>query len=238
MNANAILPRSLVSLRVYGSFSRGDFDEWSDVDVLAVYGERPAKEEQEALRRHLARLYSRKVDVAEYSRPRIEKFFSHGHLFAWHLYSESKSLAAGRDDFFESLGPPAPYADAHSDAEGFLRLLRTSRREIMLAGSSLVYEAGMMYLASRNVAICSSYMMNNRPDFSRLALYNLCNQLQVRPTVSVAAYRTLMLCRFASIRGQEASAPAVGWTSAICKELESLCENVIHLCSKTYGTIR
>ena len=227
MKVELTLPASLLSLRLYGSFSRGDYDELSDVDVLAVYGKRPSENVRNTVRQQLAKIFTGKVDLAEYSGPRIEEFYKNGHLFAWHLHAESKNLAAGRDSFFEALGAPAPYKAAHSDALGFLELLRTSREEANKAGVSFVYEAGLMYLASRNVAICASYWLNERPDFSRHAMYNVCERLSIEPQVARADYEGLIRCRFASIRGQMSIVPSSSWIVETCQSLSLVCQHIV-----------
>lgn len=222
------LPYPVLSLRLYGSFGREDFDGLSDVDVLAVYETQPSDTIRSAVRDYLLRRFSRKVDLAEYARPRIEEFFKTGHLFAWHLYAESSSLAEGRDSFFDGLGPPAPYGAAHSDALGFLDLLRSSTQETLKAGVSLVYEAGLMYLASRNIGICTSYSLSERPDFSRYAIYEACRKLKVGEMLAREEYDRLIHCRFASIRGLPCIAPSQSWISEKCDILSSVCADVIN----------
>jgi predicted nucleotidyltransferase len=221
------LPDSLLSLRLYGSFARGDHDDLSDVDVLAVYHTPPSDDARRTIGDQLSKMFTGKVDLAEYSRPRIEEFYQKGHLFAWHLHAESKNLAGGSDPFFDTLGMPAPYKAAHSDAVGFLELLRSTRKEVDKSGVSLIYEAGMMYLASRNVAICASYGLNNRPDFSRWAIYNVCKDLGIGPQIQRSEYEFLMRCRFASIRGHMSVVPLANWIVQTCQSLSLACEQVI-----------
>lgn len=217
----------LLSLRLYGSYARGDHDELSDIDVLAIYGHRPTADFQMALREHLTRRFGRNVDLAEYSSQRIEEFFRKGHLFAWHLYSESRALQNEWNDFFLTLGTPRPYSAAASDARGFLDLLRSTTHEALKPGVSLVYEAGLMYLASRNVAICTSYLMDGRPDFSRLALWNLCDRVGVDVGIDLNVYRKLMHCRFASIRGHRADEPSLSEINRGVEALAHACEVII-----------
>jgi predicted nucleotidyltransferase len=226
MNALS-LPDSLLSLRVYGSFSRGDNDGLSDVDVLAVYGRRPTVDVRNAVRNEVAKVFPGKLDLAEYSKPRIAQFYKEGHLFAWHLYRESRNLSPSTDFFFEALGEPAPYKAALADAIGFAKLLRTSQDEIDKVGVSLVYEAGLMYLASRNVAICASYGFNKKPDFSRWAIYNVCSRLAIDALVERHDYEELIRCRFVSIRGRTGSVPTKDWLLKTAQSLLLTCDNLI-----------
>lgn len=232
MRTALVLHTPVISLRLYGSCCRGDSDELSDVDVLAVYEKTPTDKVRDAVHCQVKGMFNRKVDLAEYSAPRMREFFARGHLFAWHLFSESESLTSERDSFFEELGAPAPYKEARTDAGSFLELVRSGSREVYCKGASVIYEAGLAYLASRNVAICVSYALNGQPDFSRYAIYRVCQRLGVAIGVDRGDYERLIQCRFASIRGQVASDYSAEWFVGVSQLLELACEAVVE---KTFG---
>src|SRR5260221_12646618 len=156
-NVTIPTPKSVVSLRVYGSYCRGDYDDSSDIDVLAVHASPPDQTNRDSLKVSLERSFGRKVDLAEYSSERIREIFLKGHLFAWHLHSESMSLLPQEDAFFSSLGEPANYTDAEVDSNRFKTLLNSIPNELQKVGCSYVYEAGLAYLASRNVGLICSW---------------------------------------------------------------------------------
>lgn len=222
MNIGVIsAPRSVLSLRVYGSFCRGDHDDNSDVDVLAVHSTPPNAETRRKLKTTLEGLFDRPVDLAEYSSERVREIFAAGHLFAWHLHAESESLL-GEDAFFSSLGKPASYSQAESDSNRFLRLLETIPKQSQLPGSSYIYEAGLAYLASRNIGLIASWQRYKRPDFSRYAILNIAKKLNLRFRLDRIRYDELISCRLATIRGlklteQPTLDPTMEATNALIK---------------------
>jgi predicted nucleotidyltransferase len=226
------VPDSIVSLRVFGSFCRGDNDRLSDIDVLVVHANKPEDSLRGYLRATLKAAFRNNVDLAEYSAGRLKDMFAAGHLFTWHLQSESASLLAPPDKFFESLGSPAPYRNAIRDAYQFLDLLETISIQLSRSGSSPIYEAGLLYLASRNVGICASSRVCRLPNFSRYAAKAVCEQIGVPFPLSAADYNTLIDCRLGSIRGLEVAVPAVEWVRSNAEALIDCCTEV---CEKSFG---
>jgi len=217
------LPMPLLSLRLFGSFSRGDIDHHSDIDVLVVHREHPTKATRAHLRLALRELFRRDVDLAEYSASRLKKLFSAGHLFAWHLRNESANLLTSPDRFFEQLGEPSRYQNAAADTRRFLELLETIPEQVRKRGSSSVYEAGLTYLASRNIGLCSSWKVARAPDFSRYAIRNVAQVLNISVAISAASYDKLIDCRFASIRGFDIAPPSHEWVANVAQEVLQTC---------------
>src|SRR3546814_18957257 len=86
------LPSNVVSIRLFGSMARGDYDDLSDVDVLVVVEDRSGKVPEEAVRAHLSPTICHPPTISWYGRKRLSTMFAEGHLFAWHLFHQSKSL--------------------------------------------------------------------------------------------------------------------------------------------------
>src|SRR5688500_13383052 len=105
-------PETLGALRLFGSHVRADTRPDRDYDVLAVV-EKGSVDIRNAL---FAVLQSEipRCDVSLYSASTIRRMFASGHLFAWHLFTESTSLLAGLD-LIDHLGVPAPYTHAADD---------------------------------------------------------------------------------------------------------------------------
>src|SRR3546814_20282552 len=86
------LPSNVVSIRLFGSMARGDYDDLSDVDVLVVKEDRSGKVPEEAVRAHLSPTICHPPPISWYGRKRLSTMFADGRLFAWHLFHQSKSL--------------------------------------------------------------------------------------------------------------------------------------------------
>lgn len=193
------VPDCISSLRLFGSTVRGELDDLSDIDVLAVYADKPQPEVRAALLDLLIKVFGHTVEVAEYEERRIRSFFETGHLFAWHLQAESVSIAQHEDVFFLSLPTAAPYLTAGEDAGDFLSLARGILDSVESGNFAPTFEAGLLFVASRNFTLCLSAAVGARPDFSRYSPYRL-DSLPPYP-LAQTEYERLMRCRKASVRG-------------------------------------
>ena len=190
---------AFISIRLFGSHVRGDADASSDIDVLVIADKKLSAEEACALG------ITPGADISIYSADRIRSMFMSGHLFAWHLYCESKPYIQGsKDPFFEALGTPAPYTEGVEDSKMFLAIL-VEAIDAIRDKSNYVFEAGVIHLAMRNIGIALSYHLTGRPDFSRYAALNLPKEYS--PKLSKSSYDRLVQCRYISKRGYRAVPP-------------------------------
>jgi predicted nucleotidyltransferase len=79
-----IMIDNVETLRLFGSYARGEQSESSDYDVLAVLNRSQIINEN--LKEQITALFEREISISWYSKERIELLFRMGHLFAWHLY--------------------------------------------------------------------------------------------------------------------------------------------------------
>ena len=203
---------------LFGSVARGDDDRASDVDVLLLYDRVPSDVAQLSNRNRVAAALSRPCNVAEYSRTHLERLFSEGHLFAWHLHLEARGVPGwkGCDPFPE----PSPYAQGLTDAANFARLLSSSTDAFRRGTVSPVYEAGIVYVALRNIGMSLSAMTMGRPSFGRTVPFEVSAELRASPPCSADFYETLIAARHASQRGLQAP---TGFTDKIVEQLDSAC---------------
>lgn len=194
---------ALSGLYLFGSAARGDFDDSSDLDVLAVYETPP----NEVLRRHVGEAIQNKLGnratLAEYSVQRLAEIFESGHLFAWHLFLESRPLQIHAIKFFHrhKFSRPTQYKDGIADARRFTELISSVKSESKQQSCSIVHEAGILYLSLRNIAMSLSNEMVGRTDFSRLSPLNISSTINISPPCSHASFNKLIQARHASQRG-------------------------------------
>lgn len=200
---------ALTGLYLFGSAARGDSDASSDLDILAIYDDQP----EDALRKSVLNLvcskFGDRVTLAEYSADRLATMFDTGHLFAWHLYQEAKpvrisGLMPQQSFLFRS---PAPYVAGIDDSIRFVGLLTSVANEVQDKSCSLIHEAGLAYLALRNIAMSLSIKLQKKTDFTRYSPLNLSTSMAIRPPCSVIDFDALIAARHASQRGL--SPPAI-----------------------------
>ncbi|MEW6422716.1 MAG: nucleotidyltransferase domain-containing protein [Deinococcota bacterium] len=193
-------------LYIFGSAARGEVSSTSDIDVLVVPlgGGKPE--------------YPTGWSV--YSPEVIQSYFESGRLFAWHLYLEAKCIhSANPMPYLSSLGQPAPYSSAGEDIDDLEGMLHDSLIEIQARTTNLIYELGIAYTAMRDIAMAASWVLMDRPCFSRDAPFLLPSPCPI----SRKAYKGAMLARHSSTRGSDhniqaediakelLSAPIISW---------------------------
>lgn len=194
---------SMCGVYLFGSSARGDADAASDIDVLIIY----EADVSESVRAHAKACVTATLSVqctfAEYSRERLTEMFRGGHLFAWHLFQEAKlleviGLPIINPFVFER---PQRYMGALCDAANFSHLLRSSVQHLEGGAVSPVYEAGLAYVALRNIGMSLSAALLPQPVFSRWAPFNVAREIRTPPPCSSDVYELLVAARHASQRG-------------------------------------
>lgn len=171
---------------IFGSVCRGEPDVGSDVDVLVVSDDRPARKELPP-------------SWSYYSRRRIRALFARGTLFAWHLYLESVKVWPRRGcGYLQKIGPPKPYTGAVREIGDLQRVLLRAIAELERGTHSSVYEFGLVSLACRDAAMAAFPVIYGRFDFSRHAPLHLAGN---RFPLSTAQFDYLLACRRATTRG-------------------------------------
>jgi predicted nucleotidyltransferase len=185
-------------LRLFGSTVRGDAMPDSDLDVLCVFlnDDRPDTAE---LEQELRMRFNAPISISYYSARRVEEMFLTGHLFAWHLYGESRPLdPTDTTDFVTDLGKPATYVAAVKEVKELINVLREIRGQIIQRPLNIAYEAGLMYLCLRNIAMSASWYSSL--NFSRRVPYLLGPPFP-KLRIDEPQYHVYAACRIAGTRG-------------------------------------
>jgi hypothetical protein len=169
---------------VFGSLVRGDYDNYSDIDLLALVSS-----------------YNEKYDINKfsiYSYNRIKELWNQGNPFAWHLSIESKLIySSDGKDFIAELGSPSDYKNAAHDCNKFLTLYLDSKRSLLNNTNSVVFEISNIFLAIRNFSTCFALSRGENifsRDSSKLLGKNSLN-------ISESTYDILVRARILSTRG-------------------------------------
>ena len=169
----------------FGSVCRGEIDNQSDIDLLAVvegYDDR-----------FDSSIYS------IYSYKRLEELWKEGNPFAWHLASEAKNIfSSNGEDFLSQLGHPAAYQKCKEDCRKFYNLYCKSVESISSGSCSLVFELSTIFLAIRNFATCFLLGKKRIQNFSRRSALQMDEQpIKIHPDT----FKLLERSRILSTRG-------------------------------------
>lgn len=209
-------------IRLFGSVVRGDADCHSDRDILVLV-RRPAlpRRVQELIQIWRQEPY----DVSVYTEERYRQMHQNGHLFTWHVFRESKPVdqklrPTEAPDLIDTLGPPSVYQDACSDSVTLFDLLDEGVNSLRQDVSSEVYEAGLLYVIARNLAIIASWRLGDLC-FSVQAPYVVGNRVGIPFPLPASSYDLLRCSRKASAGTLPAPTLARGelltWAAAIAK---------------------
>jgi hypothetical protein len=189
----------LIAAYVFGSVGRGQQDKLSDLDVLVVVKNGSGRVSENLIAQLVpANLRSLKLSISWYGADRLREMFRNGELFAWHLHRESTPLF-DPFGFLRGLGLPAPYRECLDDVSSFRSVLAGIPRQVMLSERNATYEAGLVYVCLRNIAMAASWVLCEAPDFSRYSAFSL-RGIPPCP-ISVREFDCAMHCRMASQRG-------------------------------------
>lgn len=219
----------ILYLCYFGSFVRGDGDSSSDVDVLCVLRSGAVVEEVDVKSFVDPELVgTRHVDLSIYGESRFKQMWEDGHLFAWHIYLESIPLV-GYETFKASKDRPGLYKNAVEDVQRLIELLRDVRVSLSKNIVSKVYEAGLIYVAARNIGISASWYSDTGLDFSRLAPYSFRHDGEsIFFPVEPELYSKLCASRHAAMRGGHAPGIDLLELRAICDKVLIWAELVIN----------
>ena len=175
-------------LYIFGSACRGELDENSDIDMLAIHDEKEKT----------YHLDGNKISI--YSERKIKEIWDMGNPFAWHLHYESKLIYSPNDiDFLKNLGTPSAYKEGLTDCIKFYNILEKSTYSVRNDKYSLVFDFSTIFLCIRNISTCYSLHFN-KPNFSRDSAILLG---QNSLTIDLEIYNSLKNCRLANTRGRD-----------------------------------
>lgn len=190
---------AISAVRLFGSVARGDADEQSDIDVLVVQRKKIGEAERDRIEAAL-RILGPQTSVCWYSELALSKMNSDGHLFAWHLFKESFNPFQPCD-FVDDLGMPNPYVTGLADIRGFKKIVGGARESLNVCAGNACYEAGLLFVCSRNAAMIASSYLADGPYFDRKSPYKLWERTGIQFPISELEHSGNMKARAIAHRG-------------------------------------
>ncbi len=153
-------------------------------------------------------------------RRQIEDLHRRGTLFAWHLFLDAvKVFPRSGVGLVPKLGAPAPYTESESEIRALAELGATAIDECRKSTPSVVFELGILYLVSRDVAMAASQLALGRFTFSRFAPFEY---RHVAYPLTRAEYQYAMGCRRCSTRGGSLSRDSLAERALLGKAADLL----------------
>jgi hypothetical protein len=189
----------LVAVYIFGSVGRGEHDERSDLDLLAVVKDGAGRLAEHHVLGHVPpELRHLKPGISWYGQNRLRQMFNNGELFAWHLAFETIPLYEAIP-FLKILGQPNPYQEMTEDVNSFHNILRGIPDQLKRNRFNAIYETGLIYVCVRNISMAASWLFCDRPDFSRYSAFHLGEDRKC--PINTSEYDITMACRMAAQRG-------------------------------------
>jgi len=188
-------------VRVFGSRTRGDYDEFSDFDIIVVYEESNTLNRKE-IKKFMEEKFNSDVSISWYSKTKLDNYFQGGNLFAWHLYLESENIEGLPDNYLKPFFKPNEYKNYKADVLSLIRIIDSIITALERDENNIIYEAGLLYVCCRNIAMSASVKLGDKLEFGRYSPFNLTKSKNIFP-ISKEDYRILIDSRLASMRSAQ-----------------------------------
>jgi predicted nucleotidyltransferase len=197
---------------LFGSRARGDFDEFSDTDVV-LFSEPMQLSEMVLLKRRLTeQMADDTISLSLYSVPSTEAMAKGGSLFLWHVKLEGREIFSRGTWFNHILEALAPYSRerAVDDLVTLRTVLSDVESSLCKSEDTLIFEAATTFTILRNVGNIGMARLG-RPAFGRLTpILSLAQYLGERFPLSRAEVERLVEAKLAL--SQKAAFRGWNWT--------------------------
>jgi predicted nucleotidyltransferase len=195
------------SLYLFGSCARGDSGIQSDIDIISI------SQQCYALDAKANESNLKNTDMSYYSFDKIQEYFIEGHLFAWHLFLEAKHISGL--DIIRELGKPNPYVGIKKDILELSLLLYSIEKRVneKIESTSLIFEAGLLYVVLRNVGHALSWHELESPCFNKMVPFFIDKSFPI----ILENYNKLVAARCTTTRGGAAPTIEREWLIGMIK---------------------
>ena len=219
--------------RIVGSVARGDSDAWSDLDVLVAV-EEPGSVDRTEVTRILTEQLGSTVEASFYSIETLKRMWKEGHLFAWHVWLDSRPNN-GEDDVFSSWGVPSPPVNSVGEAEDLLVDLLRARHCVQTVPQNWAYELSIGFICVRNIGIHLGWYTPSGLTFSRYAPFLVGNAMGLPFPLSKGDYNRLFLTRRACAAGKDLPPLNAGAAERLLDSCSTWAASAIEHVRRTHG---
>lgn len=190
---------------LFGSVARGDFDTYSDIDLLIVIND-CCEEELILIKEQIASELDMPYHwLSVYRRSSLKDLFNYGSYFLWHVKTEGKVLYS-RSGFLERiLKELPPYTKTKDNLLEYLAVCRDIRSSIIQDSLTYMYELAVLASIARNTCIALSFLFG-KLEFGRYSCVIVCREiLGEQFPFSINEYSQLYNYRLQDRRGHKDS---------------------------------
>lgn len=158
---------------LFGSFARGDQDQYSDIDILIVIDD-CTESEYINYKDSFAQILNIPVSwLSVYRIDKIKKMYNYGSYFLWHIKKEGKVIYSRNNELATLLSTLPRYANVESDLKEYSEILSDINGELDNEYISIDYELAVLASLVRNTCIAIAYL-NGKLDFGRNSVVVYC----------------------------------------------------------------
>ena len=188
---------------LFGSAARGDFDVFSDLDLLIVSDDGPA------LRAMKSRYNASGWSCTAYSWDRLQRAADQGSLFVQHLQQESKILSDPSDRLSHLLAQYSPKGDYKQESDGAASLLGNLLQQLPKCDQGPMWTLDVLSVGFRSLAVAALadngiYVFANSEIINGLTKIGLINRDE--------GYQLSRLRRFKSLYRRGIIDQRIGWS--------------------------
>lgn len=162
---------------LYGSYARGDADEYSDIDILAISPDKPNHDEILSL---LSVSQPGLLNISHYTWTEFESMGSYGSLFLHHIAVEAKVLlyeGDAKNRLSKVLDSLPAYQYANRDLNSFRSMIDDVQKGLAV-GIPTCFELSVLGGIVRHASILACYMAGI-PTFGRNCIAKAVDALQM-----------------------------------------------------------
>lgn len=176
---------------LFGSYARGEQDQYSDIDLLVVIQDCD-DEEYKRTKMQLSQELGMPLEwLSLYEMHKIQEMASQGSYFMWHIKMEGRQLYA-RGSFQKDILANLPeYQNAWQDLEDYGIICNDIRCNLSEQYVDITYELSVLASIIRNTSMTIDFL-EGKMNFGRVQAVEICNAiLQEKCSIPIKEYERL-----------------------------------------------
>ena len=195
---------NILSIILYGSHARKDYDESSDYDICVITKERKNEELNiKELEEAIDPLELSEANIVCYPEAVLDSMLAHGSLFLWHLKLEGKVLY-GAQYFNDKLHGLARFKTHYEEIKYHAELFHDLKRAWDLLSFVNELDLSLLFTIVRNTCMVLAHRAG-KPSFGRVSSFH--SAKEPYPNLPITFDQYLYLSRWKLLYERESSPP-------------------------------
>jgi len=160
-----------LSILLFGSMSRQDFDANSDIDLCVIHNTNNSNEDIELYVKDEYPLEEYEITII--NRNLFEHMLEKGSLFLWHIKLEGKILRDDSNYYKDSIIELKSFDDLESEIQYHKEIFDDLKESYLQIDKVTSFDFSLLFTIVRNICIVLCYIKGN-PKFGRIDAFNYC----------------------------------------------------------------